>query len=456
MRLLFVLFILLSTNLQGQDTFKLSGTIENATVDQVTITLYRNWVQPPEEFVLKLNNQGQFYFNTLISEIAYLDFNNGLDGLLFQVIEPNDEINLDFDAGKFHESLKPSGEGAEKWNYSIQSELNFADFGDIYFSDLLKNQPHKYLNFVREMEEAELAFLEKHREKLSESAFRVFRADISGKYNSRRLDFYVKSDQNDLFDRFETKAIAGEMQSSSFEYGHFIERLALAQRRQLKTISVIDPYQDYYYFKYCFEKALITKPVTERLLGTQLVNILRGTGVSRETKAVFRDFFEFNDQESFENYLTAQLELQEIKETGGKAPDFRLTNTSNKEFSLKDFKGNFVLMVFWASWCQPCMDDLEYLPLIENYFKRKAGLKVVNIAIDTPEAFAEVASKGSYGNYGSRISPNSKFLREYGIQTMPYYVLLDKQGHWVTDDLMPPSMDEGRGIIKQLESEILK
>ncbi|MGO9379326.1 MAG: redoxin domain-containing protein [Dissulfurispiraceae bacterium] len=67
--------------------------------------------------------------------------------------------------------------------------------------------------------------------------------------------------------------------------------------------------------------------------------------------------------------------------TGQKAPDFTLTDLTGKSVSLASHKGKVVILVFWASWCPPCKDELRSLNKLYNMYKGR-GLVVLAVSSD--------------------------------------------------------------------------
>jgi cytochrome c biogenesis protein CcmG, thiol:disulfide interchange protein DsbE len=68
-------------------------------------------------------------------------------------------------------------------------------------------------------------------------------------------------------------------------------------------------------------------------------------------------------------------------EVGQPAPDFRATTLDGHEFSLADFKGQVLVLNFWATWCVPCKAEL---PLLEGYYRAqsKNGLRVLAVSTE--------------------------------------------------------------------------
>jgi len=62
------------------------------------------------------------------------------------------------------------------------------------------------------------------------------------------------------------------------------------------------------------------------------------------------------------------------------APEFELVSTDGKSFKLSDYKGKVVVVNFWATWCEPCIEEL---PSLNNLFQKKIpGLELVSVSID--------------------------------------------------------------------------
>jgi len=68
------------------------------------------------------------------------------------------------------------------------------------------------------------------------------------------------------------------------------------------------------------------------------------------------------------------------------APDFSLPDLSGEMVSLKDFRGNLVLVDFWATWCVPCRKSLPELAALEKKY-RNQGVTVLGLSVDNPDSF---------------------------------------------------------------------
>jgi thiol-disulfide isomerase/thioredoxin len=63
------------------------------------------------------------------------------------------------------------------------------------------------------------------------------------------------------------------------------------------------------------------------------------------------------------------------------APDFTVKDLDDKDVSLSQYKGKAVLVNFWATWCEPCREEIPWLIQFQNKYSAK-GFTVLGIAVD--------------------------------------------------------------------------
>ncbi|MEO6927016.1 MAG: TlpA disulfide reductase family protein [Rhodanobacter sp.] len=74
---------------------------------------------------------------------------------------------------------------------------------------------------------------------------------------------------------------------------------------------------------------------------------------------------------------------------GEPAPPITLTTLNGKRIATTDLRGKVVIVTFWATWCEPCREEL---PLLSRYASqhKSQGLVVLGFSLDTPEELANV------------------------------------------------------------------
>lgn len=112
---------------------------------------------------------------------------------------------------------------------------------------------------------------------------------------------------------------------------------------------------------------------------------------------------------------------------GREAPSFTLTNLAGKEVSLQDYRGNIVMLDFWATWCAPCRrahPDIQ--DLYEEY--KEDGVVILGINNEGRNTARQYMQKHDY-NFPTLLDTTDSTAREYGVNAMPYYFVIDRNGN---------------------------
>ncbi len=134
---------------------------------------------------------------------------------------------------------------------------------------------------------------------------------------------------------------------------------------------------------------------------------------------------------------------QAIK-TGAEAPELILPMPNDKDFALSSLRGKVVLIDFWASWCAPCRKELPNVKRAYEKYKSK-GFEILGVSLDKDRtAWLEAISKE--GLTWPQVSDlkfwQSEAVQIYAIQSIPYTVLLDKEGKIIATDLRGAELDK--------------
>ena len=119
---------------------------------------------------------------------------------------------------------------------------------------------------------------------------------------------------------------------------------------------------------------------------------------------------------------------------GASAPDFTLEDTKGKKHSLKDFRGKYVLIDFWASWCGPCKAEMPNIKEVYDKYKKK-GLQVISISSDADKGKWLKAIKHENMTWLQLCTGNSSVMKDYGVSGIPHIFLINKKGEIIASGL---------------------
>src|SRR5690349_22178101 len=116
--------------------------------------------------------------------------------------------------------------------------------------------------------------------------------------------------------------------------------------------------------------------------------------------------------------------------SSGPAPGFTLSGRGGKSIDLSQFKGQVVMINFWASWCKPCRDEM---PLLEDIYKKYKPMGftmlAVNVEPNTKDADAWLAKLAKPVSFPIAYDVDSKVSKLYKVETMPSTVIVDRKGN---------------------------
>ena len=137
---------------------------------------------------------------------------------------------------------------------------------------------------------------------------------------------------------------------------------------------------------------------------------------------------------------------------GSEAPDISGRTPEGKELALSDFKGKYVFIDFWASWCAPCRREIPYLKEALAYSAKSDNLVVLSYSIDNDkEAWTKCIEKSemkhkNWVHISTLKGWGSEGIKLFSVKGVPFTALIDPDGNVVEFGL------RGEEMVKKLKS----
>lgn len=130
--------------------------------------------------------------------------------------------------------------------------------------------------------------------------------------------------------------------------------------------------------------------------------------------------------------LKAQADVLRKISPGVMAPDFEVKTVDDGTIKLSSFRGKYLILDFWASWCAPCREETVYIKDIYNKF-HDAGLDVFSVSLDDKKAawLKAIEEDGMIWNHGCQLlkgGKNTPVAQLYGIDGIPAIWVIDPEG----------------------------
>ncbi|MEZ4883837.1 MAG: TlpA disulfide reductase family protein [Chitinophagales bacterium] len=458
MKFKFLLYLLLlffiSVDSQAQGYTVIEGDIKLPSSEEVTVTIISNQIigekiiySTPVTIDDQLN--GHFLLAFQPEKPMLVRFEHAFENLLVYVV-PGERFKITFEAEKMLQTIKFTGAGADNNTYMAAYYNKFGKEVDQIYINMEAGHmmTHEFEQYINNRRLEKMEFYKKYKEnhKFTNEFDEYAIGDIVYNWAFDRLRYaeLKKWELTNVYFNFlkevrvENGALVNSQAYSNF-LRFYIEYLYYEQAKQGATMV---PYVSQYEIA---KNLLQNKEIKELTLAKLIIEgCMKGDIKSLED--IYSDFDLSNDNVAY--FMTVNKTFSNAKKfaAGSPAPDFMLKTIDGEIVSLADFRGKVIHISFWASWCNPCLQQVKY---IKEIYKELDPEEMVflYISIDEKEdAWRNmVAKKELVGVQVLSQGLKSFTAQEYNVAGVPLYFFIDKNGNFAAK---PPRPSEKERFIE--------
>ena len=202
-------------------------------------------------------------------------------------------------------------------------------------------------------------------------------------------------------------------------------------------------------------KVAIMDFIYEHLESPVVLYVIKYAMVPMYATDVIQGFLESVPQDLHKHTMYREL-VNEVRSAnlkeGSVAPDIYGRTPEGKELALSDFKGKYVFIDFWASWCAPCRREIPFLKQALAYSENSDNLVVLSYSIDNDmEAWTGCIENSelvhdNWVHISTLKGWNSEGIKLFSVKGVPFTALVDPDGNVVEFNL------RGEEMVKKLKA----
>lgn len=469
MKPIFVALILIANNAFAQDSVKIYGNIQHPLSDSIEISYNSNRIAYyPHEYFARLDKKGNFSVTFPVPQGVYTEAVIRHGNKQAEIIlQAGDSLVMAVNATHFDSTIHYKGKGSEIQNFIAHHamEKGVMNSYTLKIKEKIYKEPVDFLKSIEQEKKAEIDFLDKNKTGLPVLFIKYWSAYYQY-YNYFFIQQYpqihellIRRRFTDTIPEINYTVVKGMPYAFNdtllqvtpyllYLTGVFDIKLKAAGYDYLRNDTMNMRKLEDSVNKLAYK--LLPDKSAEYFIAQNIYGRAKNQQIQR-TENQFATFKKHWPKSEYLLLLERQVSVAERLALGQPAPDIDITAPDGINMKLSDLKGKVVYLSFWASWCKQCVGEMISEQKIKT-LTRNEPLEFVYVSIDN-DTTADNAIIKKYKIEGLFTHPagewNAKEVQLYGVQSLPAYFLIDKEGKFAVQNVVTPM--QATELVLQIE-----
>ncbi|HOK38107.1 MAG: TlpA disulfide reductase family protein [Bacteroidales bacterium] len=399
------------------------------------------------------NDAGDFLKTIKTDFPIYVDFINDNNNLILYLL-PKDELIINADCFDFNKTVKFKGKSQPANEYLNSFIITIKNAGinseNFIYSSKFETFKTSLQNLISQLETVLNDFSKKHNKDFEEfinleiERIKMLKASLMISYYNPILRTDKKN--ADFEKEIESAIYSVDMNNSkllmfsdfkNFGFNIINYKMNIELRNSRRELKSAPEYTEMF-FKYAKE-IYTEKDIKEEMFYVFIKEFLNYYG----PESVYEAYLDYKSFTSSREHLSELNNIfEEFSKTapGKECINWKFPDKNGKVYSLSDFKGKYVYIDVWASWCGPCRTEIPYLKVLKEKFKNK-NIAIIGISVDENRNdwlnFLESQNLAGIQLYAG--GWNNDLVNFFKINGIPRFILLDKEGKIINANAERPS-----------------
>lgn len=466
------MYLIFHYNTAGQNKTIISIQLKDTLIDSLNLFLLKEPnIDENRPYITTKSNNNSFVFNFSINKPIYIALGIEINTLPYFLVEPGDSVHITLNKN----SATFSGNGAAKFEYSYNAKKRNKA---ILKLDRLKkgkgtlSNAYSYFYFLDSSKIKELDFLSKYKEKISDVAYMILKADLIGLIDQWKLliVYSIYSDSSQGSKSFARQLYAdhiikpplpfvlNDTIAYSLSYWIFQNEKIFVDYCMMKYSSVENYSIKHYYFT---ADALYNGLIKEKIQMRRMLDEIK-KGIDDNLEYCINDFIAHSQNKEYIAILKEKYNYyKDVMAVGKPAFNFNLKNVTGKSIQLKDFKDKVIILDFWFYGCSGCLKLSKAMVPVKEKYKDTSKVVFISISVDTNKerwlkGIKEYHMENEINLYTEGKGEIHPVITSYNIFGYPTLLVIGKQNIFYSINPPDPIVDNGKGLIDLIQDALNK